>query len=166
MVQSQSFQVQCESEDKDLSELEESESQEKMQNVTIFAPNMDFGKKEPMAVGKPPAIIQQESEDEEMHQAEESVLKPDSEEAQVNQIINAFNFATVFQAKAYKTKNVGLLKRSYRKHLKEAAKIKRILKKLGQRVQADSDSDDSSDKLDFEMVSKRALNSYMEVQNK
>ena len=50
--------------------------------------------------------------------------------------------------------------------MKEAAKIKRILKKLGQRVQADSDSDDSSDKLDFEMVSKRALNSYMEVQNK
>ena len=96
MVQSQSFQVQCESEDKDLSELEESESQEKMQNVTIFAPNMDFGKKEPMAVGKPPAIIQQESENEEMHQAEKSVLKPESEEAQVNQIINAFNFAAVF----------------------------------------------------------------------
>ena len=119
-----------------------------------------------MTVGKPPAIIRQESEDEEMHQAEESVLKPESEEAQVNQIINAFNFAAVFQAKAFKTKNVGLLKRSYRKHLKEAAKIKRILKKLGQRVQADSDSDDSSDKLDFEMVSKRALNSYMEVQNK
>ena len=57
VVQSQSFQVQCESEDKDLSELEESESQEKMQNVTIFAPNMDFGKKEPEAVGKPPAIM-------------------------------------------------------------------------------------------------------------
>ena len=45
---------------------------------------MDFGKKEPEAVGKPPAIIRDESEDEVMHQAEDSVLKPETEEAQVN----------------------------------------------------------------------------------
>ena len=166
VVQSQSFQVHEESQDKASSQHEESEAVSQQENVTIFAPGMVFPQKEPMAVGKPPAIIQQESEDEEMHQAEESVLKPESEEAQVNQIINAFNFAAVFQAKALKTKNVAVLKRAYKKHLKEAAKIKRILRKLGQRVLADSDSDDSSDKQDFEMVSRRALNSYMEVQNK
>ena len=95
-VQSQSFQVLEESQDHASSQHEESESVSQQENVTIFAPGMVFPQKEPMAVGKPPAIIQQESEDEEMHQAEESVLKPDSEEAQVNQIINAFNFAAVF----------------------------------------------------------------------
>ena len=137
-----------------------------MENVTIFAPDMVFSQKEPKEVGKPPVIMQEQSEDEEMQQADESVLKPEGEEDQVNQIINAFNFAAVFQAKAYKAKNIKVLKREYKKHLKEAAKIKRILKKLGERLLADSDSDDSSAKQDFEMVSRRALNSYMEVQNK
>jgi len=89
-----------------------------------------FQMKQPQSVGRPPRIQQEESEDEEMHQAEEPVQKPEGEEAEVSQIINAFNFATVFQAKALKPRNVVVLKRALKKHLKEAAKIKRILRKL------------------------------------
>ena len=51
-------------------------------------------------------------------------------------------------------------------HLKEAAKIKRILRKLNQRVLAESSSDESSEQRDFEEVSRKAMNSYMEGQNK
>ena len=66
-----------------------------------------------------------------MHLVDEPPQKPEREDAEVSQIINAFNFATVFSAKAYQPKNIKVLKRAYRKHLKEAARIKKILKKLG-----------------------------------
>ena len=125
-----------------------------------------FQMKQPQSVGRPPRIQQEESEDEEMHQAEEPVQKPEGEEAEVSQIINAFNFATVFQAKALKPRNVVVLKRALKKHLKEAAKIKRILRKLNERVLAESSSDESSEQRDFEEVSRKAMNSYMEGQNK
>ena len=148
------------------SEHEESELQEKMENITIFGPDESFGKKEPKVVGRGPAIIQDESENEEMEQADEPVLKLDRDEADVTQIINAYNFAAVFQAKAFKTKNIKVLKRALKKHLKEAAKIRKILKKLGQRVHDDTDSDDSSDKMDFEDSSMRALKSYLEDHKK
>ena len=148
------------------SEHEESESVSQMENITIFGPDESFGKKEPKVVGRGPAIIQDESENEEMEQAGEPVLKLDRDEADVTQIINAYNFAAVFQAKAFKTKNIKVLKRALKKHLKEAAKIRKILKKLGQRVHDDTDSDDSSDKMDFEDSSMRALKSYLEDHKK
>ena len=180
MVQPQKCQVHCESEDKASSQLEESESASQQQNITIFSPEMEyhikepqfhmkepqFQMKQPQSVGRPPRIQQEESEDEEMHQAEEPVQKPEGEEAEVSQIINAFNFATVFQAKALKPRNVVVLKRALKKHLKEAAKIKRILRKLNERVLAESSSDESSEQRDFEEVSRKAMNSYMEGQNK
>jgi len=166
MIQPRKCQVHCESEDKASSQFEESESASQLENVTIFSPPMEFQMKQPQSVGRPPRIQQEEQEDEEMQQADGPVQKPEGDEAEVNQIINAFNFATVFQAKALKAKNVAVLKRAMKKHLKEAAKIKRVLRKLGQRVQAGSSSDESSEQRDFEEVSRRAMNSYMEGQNK
>ena len=143
-VQSKTLEVHRELDVEASSEHEESESVGQAENITIFAPGEVFGEKQPQAVGRGPAIIQDESENEEMEQADEPGQKPETEEAQVSQIINAFNFASVFKAKAYKTENIKVLKRALKKHLKEAAMIKKILRKLGQRVHADSDSDDSA----------------------
>ena len=166
MVRPQKCQVHFESEDKASSQFEESESAGQLDNVTIFSPQMEFQMKQPKSVGRPPRIQQEEQEDEEMQQADGPVQKPEGEEAEVSQIINAFNFATVFQAKALKPRNVVVLKRALKKHQKEAAKIKRILRKLNQRVLAESSSDESSEQRDFEEVSRKAMNSYMEGQNK
>jgi hypothetical protein len=63
-------------------------------------------------------------------------------------------------------KNIKILKRAYRKHLKEAARIKKILKKMGEKVQADSDTDDSFEEQGYKEVSRRALNTYTQVQKK
>ena len=101
-----------------------------------------------------------------MQHADAQIQKPEREEAAVAEIINAYNFANVFSAKALQTKNIKVLKRAYWKHLKDAAKIKKILKKLGEKVQAGSDSDDSSEEQDFADISRRALNSYAQVQKK
>ena len=101
-----------------------------------------------------------------MQDADDPVQKPEGDEAQVSEIINAFNFSTVFSAKALQVKNIKVLKRAYKKHLKEAARIKKILKKLGEKVQAGSDSSDSSENQDFQDVSRRALNTFAQVQKK
>ena len=50
--------------------------------------------------------------------------------------------------------------------MKEAARIKKILKKMGEKVQADSDTDDSFEEQGYKEVSRRALNTYTQVQKK
>ena len=101
-----------------------------------------------------------------MQPADDPPQRHDDEDEDVTQIINAHHFANVFLSKAYQPKNIKVLKRAYRKHLKEAARIKKILKKLGQKVQASSESSDSSEEQDFEEISRRALNTYTQVQKK
>ena len=165
-MQTKTCEVHLASEVLDSSLNEESESPDKMENVTIFAPQAAFQPMESQAVSQPQKLYQEESEDEEMQHVDEPDQRPEREEAEVSQIINAFNFATVFSAKAYQPKNIKVLKRAYRKHLKEAARIKKILKKLGQRVQASSDSSDSSEEQDYEHISRRALHTYSQAQKK
>ena len=137
-----------------------------LQNVTIFAPSEAFQQKEPRDVGRQPRIDQEESEDVEMQAHGEPPQKLEGDEEEVSEIINTYNFSNVFLAKALQRKNIRVLKRAYRKHLKDAAKVKRILKKLGEKVLADSDSSDSSDEHDLEDISRNALNTYSQVHKK
>jgi hypothetical protein len=115
---SKSMEVHTISEVQASSHHEESESADKMENVTIFAPQMSFQQKEPQGIGLSQRIYQEESEDAEMMPVDEPPQKHEGEEEDVTQIINAHHFANVFLAKAYQPKNIKVLKRAYRKHLK------------------------------------------------
>ena len=53
-----------------------------------------------------------------MMPVDEPPQKHEGEEEDVTQIINAHHFANIFLAKAYQPKNIKVLKRAYRKHLK------------------------------------------------
>ena len=64
----------------------------------------------------------------------------------VDQIENFAKLSKMMEKKAFNTKNIPALKRAYREHMKEAAKIKRLLRKIGIRVTAAVDS--SSDEED------------------
>ena len=75
----------------------------------------------------------------------------------IKQIVHAHHFVRTFKKRAYSSKNIKVLKSAYNDHMQKAAKIKKILKKLGQHVTAASDSDDSSDDEGYENIQNRMV---------
>ena len=82
------------------------------------------------------------------------------EEDEVNNILDAHRFVNAFSAKAYSYKNKKILKQAYKKHMREAARIKKVLKKMGEKIHADSDSEESFEDSGYEDISRRALDTY------
>jgi hypothetical protein len=72
-----------------------------------------------------------------------------TDEYQVDQILKASKLMKTFTKKALDGKNIGSLRRAYKQHLTAAAKIKRVLAKIGQQISNFDESD--SDEVDAVM---------------
>ena len=98
-----------------------------------------------------------ESEDVQMQPLNHQHQGLENEDDSVTDIVNAHRFIHHFQERAYSVKNLKVLKRAKKQHLKEAEKIHKILKKMGTKLCADTDSDDSRHGPCYNMIQKRAM---------
>lgn len=105
-------------------------------------------------------MYQEEPQDEEMEELYEPYQRIMGEEAEVNDILDAHRFVNVFSAKAYSYKNKKILKQAHKKHMRAAARIKKVLVKMSEVVHVDTGSEGSHEESHYEDISRRALDTY------
>ena len=88
-----------------------------------------------------------------------------TDEYQVDQILKASKLMKTFTKKALDGKNIGALRRAYKQHLTAAAKIKRVLAKIGSQISNFDESD--SDEVDavMQLIGDKALSTSANMFN-
>ena len=79
----------------------------------------------------------------------------------VNKIMHAHKFATLFKKKAYDPSYAKDIRKQYLYHKKEANRLKKILAKIGKQMMKNSDSEDSSADSGYDHIGQKAMGEYM-----
>ena len=139
---------------------DEVETEDKHQIQEQQVQQIQFQFEEPVRGWQDQKAYQDEPQDEEMEEVYGPPQRVLREEDEVNNILDAHSFVKAFSARAYSYKNKKILKQAYKKHMLTTATIKKVLKRMGERINADTDSDDSFEDSGYEDISRRALDSY------
>ena len=131
-----------------------------------FAQPTIFHAQGPKEEDQPQNSIQVNQEDIEMENLRDQLEAPSNDSYSLANVMNAHRLSSLFQQRAYNVNNVGQLKKAYAYHLKEARKIKKILRKLAERIQASSDSDEDEYSPSYEAIEVRALRESFKAQMK
>ena len=100
---------------------------------------------------------------EELYEAPQRVLR---EEDEVSNILDAHRFVNACSAKAYSYKNKKILKQAHKKHMREAARIKKVLMKMSEAGHVDTGSEGSHEESHYEDISRRAMDTYRQNKRK